>query len=102
MPAHRNYTALAGYYHSILGAGYDYPALARYLRALIDRFSPRPERMPAQADSGTAPLRAAADAVAIPFKPGFDVCLMLMDAINYPLHHAALEFRAGEFAGGPA
>ena len=41
--------------------------------------------MLALAQAGSAPLRAAVDATAIPFKARFDVCLMLMDACNYLL-----------------
>ncbi len=40
--------------------------------------------------------RVAADATALPFRPGFDVCVMLMDALNYLLEADAVSACLGE------
>ena len=120
----RPYTALAALYQRILAPAYDYAGLAAYVRTVLDRHAsgvrsilelaagtcplaslgayPPAARVvysdlsPAMLALSDAPRRLACDAGALPFKPGFDACVMLMDGINYLAEEAHVSRCLGE------
>jgi SAM-dependent methyltransferase len=94
-----DYSSLARHLESIIARFSPHPGkilelgagscpLARhsaYPASAMSVFSDLSPRMLARAAEGDALMRAAADAGTLPFKGPFDVCVMVMDALNYLL-----------------
>jgi SAM-dependent methyltransferase len=115
-----NYSVIADYYDRIFTGAFDYDLLGRHLASVIAAFAPQADKFlelgagtcplarhsafPKSATvvfSDLSPQmlaragfisssRVAADARALPFNGYFDVCVMVMDALNYLLEEESV------------